>query len=132
MSDSILDTVKQALLIPVDYDVFDPQVVMYINSAFSALNQIGLGPEEGFVVTDNTQLWSQFIGNEKRIENLKVYVCVRARLLFDPPTTAYLVEALQGEAEQALWRLSIHRERWGWDNPQLDDTDTTHFDGGTP
>lgn len=46
--DSILTSVKKLLGLPADYEAFDPDIVMYINTVLMILSQMGVGPKEGF------------------------------------------------------------------------------------
>lgn len=110
MVDSILDSTKKVLGLPPEYDVFDADILMHINSAFSTLNQLGIGPDEGFMVEDNEATWSTFLGDDKRFNAVKTYVYLRVRLLFDPPGTAYLVSAMQDQIREHEWRLNVQRE----------------------
>src|SRR5690606_16320069 len=111
--DSILDSVKHQLSVGADYDVFDPTIIMHINTALFVLNQIGIGPSEGFAVSDDTQTWDQFT-SDPQLEAIKSFVYIRVRLLFDPPQTAHLIAALERQGEEYLWRLSEFREGATW------------------
>lgn len=114
MTTSILDSTKKALGIASDYDVFDPDIIMHINSVFSTLNQLGIGPAEGFAIEDATPTWDTFLNGDSRLNSIKTYVYLRVRLLFDPPTTSYLISALNEEVDELTWRLSAHRETELW------------------
>lgn len=107
MSESILDSVKKVLGIPNDYDVFDTDIIMHINSILSVLHQLGASPEGGVYITDSSTKWSELIGDRKNIEMVRSYVALRVRLLFDPPTTSHMETALKAQAEEFEWRLNI-------------------------
>jgi hypothetical protein len=107
VAQSILESVKNALNVPSDYDVFDEQIIMHINSVFSTLRQLGAGPDVGFDITDETATWDTFLGTDKELNAVKTYVCLRVRLLFDPPMMGYLVEALQKQIQELEWRLNV-------------------------
>lgn len=118
MSDSILDTTKKALGIHADYDVFDPDIIMHINSAFATLHQLGVGPSEGFAIEDEVTTWDAFLGSNPNTRNsVKSYVYLKVRLLFDPPGTSYLIESLRRQAEEFEWRLNVLREETAWADP---------------
>ena len=104
---SILDTTKKALGISPEYDVFDVDIIMHINSVFSTLQQLGLGPKDGFSIEDNTKLWSEFIGDTKNIEAVRSYMYLRVRLLFDPPATSFAITAFEKQAQELEWRLNV-------------------------
>lgn len=119
MSESILNSTKKILGLSEEYPVFDIDVLMHINTAFSTLNQLGIGPPDGFEILDSTALWSDFLGVDKRLNPVKTYVYLRVRLLFDPPTTSYLITATQEQLREIEWRLQTYREESTWVNPLL-------------
>lgn len=110
MTDSILDTTKKVLGIESSYTAFDLDVLMHVNSALATLNQLGIGPEEGFEIEDATAVWSDFLGTDKRYNPVKTYVYLRVRLLFDPPSTSFAIEAIKNQLQELEWRLNVHRE----------------------
>lgn len=116
---SILNSVKKTLGLEEDYEVFDTDIILHINSVFSTLNQLGLGPANGFMIEDDTATWDQFLGGDLRLNAAKTYIYLRVRLLFDPPQTGYLVEALQKQILEHEWRLNVVREDEHWVNPNL-------------
>lgn len=115
--DSILTSTKKVLGIAADYEAFDVDILMHINSVFSILHQLGLGPEDGFVIEDDTATWDAFLGDDPRINSVKTYVYLRVRLMFDPPTTSYLIESTRKQAEELEWRLNVVREGDSWTDP---------------
>lgn len=115
MSDSILNSTKKVLGIDADYDAFDPDIIMHINSAFSTLNQLGLGPDEGFMIEDDTTVWGDFLDDDKRLNSIKTLVYIKVRILFDPPTTSFVLAAQQEQIKELEWRLNVYRE--GRDHP---------------
>jgi hypothetical protein len=133
--DSILDGTKKALNLAADYDVFDPEIVMHINSVFFTLSQLGIGPDVGFSITDSSTTWDAFIGTDMRLNAVKTYVYLRVRLLFDPPQTSYLIDALNKQVEEYEWRLNVLREQTAWVDPNppvvdADDDDSVILDAG--
>lgn len=110
MSDSILDSTKKMLGVPADYDVFDVDIVMHINSALATLNQVGVGPADGFAIQDATPTWADLLGGDKRLNHVQTYVFLSVKMLFDPPSTSYLITAYEKQLEEKLVRISIERE----------------------
>lgn len=104
---SILETVKKTLGIANDYTAFDLDVMTHINSVFSILNQLGIGPEDGFMIEDNTATWSDYQEPDKRLNIIKSYIYLRVRLLFDPPTLGYINTALENQIKEFEWRLDV-------------------------
>lgn len=123
MSDSILDSTKKALSIDAAYDVFDSDILMHINSVFSTLNQLGVGPVDGFEVLDSTITWEAFLLSNPRFNFVKSYMYLSVRLLFDPPTTSFLIAAYEKQKTEFEWRISTLRESGVW-------VVVTQLDGG--
>lgn len=110
MTESILTSTKKNIGIEESYTAFDPDIIMHINSVFSTLNQLGIGPEEGFAIEDEDAVWDDFLDGDLRLNSVKTYMYLRVRILFDPPTNGYLVTAYQEEIRQLEWRINIVRE----------------------
>jgi hypothetical protein len=117
MSDSILESVKKVLGLSADYDVFDQDLILNINSVLSTLNQLGVGPAAGFMIEDDTATWTTFLGSDPRLNNVKSYMALRVRMVFDPPTTSFLLSALKEQIEELSWRINVQREEEGWIDP---------------
>ena len=105
-SDSILMSVKKVLGIPDDYKVFDPDIIMHINSVFMILNQLGIGPEDGFSITSETEQWLDF-ADLSMINAVKSYVYLRVRILFDPPTSSFVLTSMENQYKELEWRLNV-------------------------
>lgn len=118
MTDSILTSTKKVLGLEEAYTVFDPDILLHINSVFATLAQLGIGPPEGFAIEDKTALWSEFLGDDKRLNSVKTYVYLRVRLLFDPPTTSYMIESMNAQLKELEWRLNVTREGVSWIDPE--------------
>lgn len=116
-AESILSSTKKVLGLDDDYDVFDLDIVMHINSVFADLNQLGLGPVLGFEITGNTETWDEFMNGDPLLNSVKSYVYLRAKLLFDPPPTSYLINAMEEQVKKAEWRLNVLRENRAWVDP---------------
>lgn len=110
MSDSILDDVKKALNLAADYDVFDQDITMHINSVFSTINQLGVGPAQGFMIESSATTWAAFLGDDARFNNIKTYIYLRVRLLFDPPGNSFAVTAMKEQILELEWRINAQRE----------------------
>ena len=110
MTDRILESVKKVLGIAPEYLAFDQDIVMHINSAFSVLHQLGVGPDEPFMIEDETATWTEFLGTERGVNAVKSYVYLRVRLLFDPPATSFALGAMEKQIEELGWRISTYME----------------------
>lgn len=106
-TDSILDTVKKYLGIATEYDVFDSDLIMHINTAFAILTQLGVGPKSGFSISDDTAVWTDFVPADPRFSMIKNYVSMETKMLFDPPQTGPTNEALNREIAKLEWRLNV-------------------------
>lgn len=105
--DSILGSIKKLLGITEVYNVFDKDLVMHINSVFFVLTQLGVGPEEGLTIQDETAVWDDFIPCGANLEAVKSYVYLKVRLLFDPPQSSALTEAINRQISEFEWRLNV-------------------------
>jgi hypothetical protein len=116
---SILTSTKKVLGLDESYTVFDEDIIMHINTAFSTLTQLGVGPPEGFMIENATAEWDDFIiDNDLQYNSVKSYVFLRVRQLFDPPQTSYLIAATDQQIKELEWRLNVHREETGWVDPE--------------
>lgn len=134
MSNSILVSTKKNLGIAADYTAFDQDIILHINSVFSTLNQLGVGPTYGFQIEDDVATWTDFLHGDPRLNSVKTYVYLRVRLLFDPPSTSYLISALNSQILELEWRLNVQadtrEDRGGLDGGAPDGEVT--LDGGVP
>lgn len=117
MAQSILNNVKKVLGLSTDDDSFDEDVLTHINSVFSDLTQLGIGPDDGFEIEDDTTTWDAFLESDKEYNSVKSYVYLRLRLIFDPPGTSFAIESMQKQIEKFEWRLNVHREGLEWQAP---------------
>ncbi len=117
MSDSILNSTKKILGLNDDYTAFDADVLMHINSILATLNQLGIGPENGFAIEDAVSTWDDFLGEDPRLNSVKTYVYLRVRLLFDPPATSYVITSMNEQIHELEWRLNVQREGTSWTDP---------------
>lgn len=91
--ESILNSIKKMIGTPEEYTYFDVDLMIHINSVFSVLQQIGIGPAEGFSITGDSETWEDFLGDRKDLNMVKTYVFMRVKLIFDPPTSGAVMEA---------------------------------------
>ncbi len=108
--DSILTSVKKQLGITEEYEQFDADLIMHINSVFMILTQMGIGPAEGFAIYDNASLWEDYISNETTMQILKSYMALKVQMVFDPPMTSSVMESKKRMLEEFEWRLFYQAE----------------------
>lgn len=106
MQDSILMTIRKLVCGDPYADHFDADLLVHINACFSILNQLGVGPENDFIVTDETQSWSSYIADNYILNMVKTYITLKVRVIFDPPLTSSVLEAMNKEISELEWRLN--------------------------
>lgn len=106
--DSILTSIKKLLGITEEYEAFDADIIMHINTVFTILNQLGVGAD-GFYITDKTAVWSDFL-SDRKIEAVKTYVGLKVRTMFDPPTNSAVMQAMDKSISELEWRLNVAAE----------------------
>jgi hypothetical protein len=109
--DSILTSIKKVLGISEEDISFDSDIIMNINAVLFTLNQLGVGPEVGFSITGKDELWSVFLADRKDIESVKTLVYLKVRLLFDPPSSAFVLEAIERQIAEFEWRLNTYVDK---------------------
>ena len=107
---SILTSIKKLLGITEEYEHFDQDIIIHINTALMILTQLGVGPSEGFFIKDKYALWSDFIPDVKTLEAVKSYIYLKVRMLFDPPTSSSLMNAMEQNMKELEWRLNVASE----------------------
>lgn len=107
MNESILTSIKKLLGITSEYDHFDTDLIMHINSVFFILRQLGVGPEEGFNITGNTETWSDYLEDVNKLSLVKTYIYLKVKLMFDPPQSSFVTEAINKQIAEYEWRLNV-------------------------
>lgn len=131
MSESILTSTKKILGVPESETAFDLDIMTHINSALMILSQLGVGPEEGLAIVDDSMLWDRVTQGDNMLNTVKSYVYLRVRILFDPPSTSFVLKAMEEQLKEMEWRLNLHREYLLGDDAELLE-DTVVIDGGRP
>lgn len=110
MTESILTSIKRMLGIMEEYEHFDSDLIIHINSVFSILTQLGVGPSDGFMIEDKNAVWSDFISDEKKLQSVKTYMYQKVKLIFDPPLTSAVIESMNRTISELEWRLNVAAE----------------------
>ena len=105
--DSILTSVKKIIGISEEDESFDTDLIMHINSVLMILNQLGVGPEDGFSISDKSAFWTDIIGDNKLIEATKTFVGLKVRLIFDPPTSSAVLDSINKTISELEWRINV-------------------------
>ena len=105
--ESILTSIKKLLLISENYKQFDPDIIMHINSVFMTLQQLGVGPSEGFYIEDEFAEWTDFVDDITQIQAVKTYIFLKVKLLFDPGSIgSSTLAAYERQIQELEWRLN--------------------------
>lgn len=105
--ESILKTIRDRVTGSADEKDFDSDLILHINSAFSDLHDIGVGPVEGFEIEDDTSLWVEYINDTVVLNSVKEFVYLSVKLAFDPPTQAALLASMERRYAKLEWRLNV-------------------------
>lgn len=107
MEGSILNTIKQMLGLSAEDDSFDLDVMVLINAAFMSLQQMGVGPEGGFTINSAEDSWQDFMADDRLYMGVREYIYLKVRLVFDPPTSSSVADAMKKSVEELEWRLLV-------------------------
>ena len=118
MEQSILISTKKILGIPNEYEVYDLDIMTHINTAFSIIYQLGVGPEEDFFIENYKARWDDFELPQTQLNVIRTYVFLKVKSLFDPPTIGYLVDATDRQLNELEWRLNVMREGLTYPMPE--------------
>ncbi len=108
--DSILTSIKKLLGITEEYEHFDADLIMHINSVFMILTQLGVGPETGYFIDNKNDVWSDFLEDDTKLQLVKSYMYLKVRLLFDPPSSSAVMESTKSMINEYEWRLNVAAE----------------------
>lgn len=109
--ESILTSIKKLLGIAEEYTQFDNDIIMHINSVFTTLTQLGVGPSEGFFIEDKSVYWSDFIEDLSKLQAVKTYMYLKVRLLFDPSSLgSATLASYERQIQELEWRMNVIAE----------------------
>lgn len=104
--ESILTSIKKLLGIHEEYTNFDEDIIIHINTAFATLNQLGVGPSEGFMIEDAAAEWLEYI-DECNLTMVKTYIYLKVKMVFDPPTSSAVIESIKRTIDELEWRIYL-------------------------
>lgn len=113
MDESILNSIKKLLGIAEDYNYFDQDIIMDINAALMILTQLGVGPSKGFLITDDSDTWNDFVNNGGNLGSIQSYVYMKVKLMFDPPQNSFTVDSMTKLVNEFEWRLNVAADNSG-------------------
>lgn len=109
MEDNILKSTKKILSIPPDYDAFDHDIRVGINSALSSLSQLGVGPI-GPRLDEGGGSWQALALSPNMLGLVEAYIYLKTRKFFDPPATSFHIEAVNEQISELEFRISVLRD----------------------
>ena len=113
MITSILTSIKQLLGITKDDTSFDDVIIMHINRAFVALNDLGVGPIDGYRITSDMETWNDYLGDSKNLDDVQTYVYLKVKMVFDPPLSQSHINAIKEDIKELEWRLNVRVDKEG-------------------
>lgn len=116
MNESILISVKQYLGIDAEDTNFDLDIITHINSVLMILNQLGVGPSDGFYISDKSSTWNELLNGRSDLEGVKTYIYMKVKLVFDPPMSSAVLECLNRMTSEYECRLRDQAELGGDNN----------------
>ena len=112
-NDSILTSIKKLMGITEEYDAFDQDILILINSVLFELEQIGVKAKEGFVLSDKTAAWSDYSDDDRLLNVLKPYIYMKTKLTFDPPTSSGALDSMNRIIDRFEWRINLYSDTGG-------------------
>lgn len=110
LDSSILYTIKKMIGPSYDEDSFDTDIIIHINSCFTTLRQLGVGPKDGYRIDGSDNVWSEFITDTQMLDSVKTYIYLKVKMVFDPPLNASLIESFNTQIKELEWRLNVSVE----------------------
>lgn len=110
MNESILTSIKKLLGITEEYTHFDADIIMDINSVLMILMQLGIGPTNGFSISDDSAVWSDFLSDATYFESVKSYVYMKVKLIFDPPQSGTVIASMEKIISEFEWRCQEEQD----------------------
>ena len=112
-NDSILTSIKKLMGLTEEYDAFDQDILILINSVLFELEQIGVKAKEGFVLSDKTAVWSDYPDDDRLLNALKPYIYMKTKLTFDPPTSSGALDSMNRIIDRFEWRINLYSDTGG-------------------
>lgn len=104
--DSILNTIKKACNVAEDDTSFDADLIMYTNSVFMNLSQIGMTQADNFSIAGPSTTWDALLPEDDSLIAVQTYISLKVRTLFDPPASSAAMEAINKTIAELEWRIN--------------------------
>lgn len=109
---SILTTIKKLLGLEEEYTPFDQDIIVFINSVFLTLKQLGVGPEAGYQIKSSEDKWKDFLEPSPLLDTVKDYIYLKVKILFDPPSSSFVLDAYKSQISELEWRMNVEVDRY--------------------
>lgn len=112
MSESILESVRIACDVGRDNTDFDEVLIMYTNSVLAIVSQLGVGSNDGFSITGESETWHDLLedADVDTMNIVQTYVGKKVKQLFDPPVSSAVKESLERNLSELEWRTNVAAE----------------------
>lgn len=107
--DIVLESIKKLIGFTEEYDAFNTDLTIYINSALDTIVQLG-GKVKGRLTIGGSETWSDIFDESTDLEMMKVYIYLRCRLVFDPPINASVLESIKEQIKEYEYRINLEIE----------------------
>ena len=107
LSESILTSEKKMLGITGEYEEFDPELIVLINGIFGTLEQLGIRSGDKFRIQDRFTTWGEYLDDSAMIDEIKSYMYLRLRLLWDVPSNSFVVKTFEDQIKEFEWRINV-------------------------
>lgn len=111
LDQSILETIKKLLGLTNMITAFDEEITSHINSVFTTLNQLGVGPDEGYMINGYEQTWRDYVDNIQLATMVREFIYLKVRMIFDPPASSVVSDAYNQRTAEIEWRMNIQAEK---------------------
>ena len=108
--DNILQSIKKMLGPSGNYEYFDTDLIIHINTVLFILTQMGVGPAKGFSIKDGSETWENFVSDIEKLEAVKTYVYLKVKLIFDPPQSSIVKSAIDETIKELEFCLNVEAD----------------------
>lgn len=99
-----------------EYDVFDPELIIHINTAINELHQLGVKTCDNYIITGPDEMWDDIVEDNNNLSLIKTYIFLYVKTLFDPPTTGIVSDAMKRTLDRLEWRINVEVDPGGENN----------------
>ena len=79
------------------------------------LNQLGINSDKIFKISDSNSKWNEYISESDDLESIKTYIYLKVKMIFDPPISSSVSNAINNTIKELEWRLNSQTDYTGGD-----------------